>query len=273
MKHSDGRLQDELYWQAWQPDMAARGVVLLAHGLAEHSGRYAELARVLTDAGFALFAVDHEGHGQSPGRRCAVAQFSTLIGGMMRLEAHARSLMPDLPVSLLGHSMGGLIAALTALDDQRRYRALLLSGPAIIAPEPPPRWQEWLLRRLARWLPNLPALALDANEISRDPAVVDAYRADPLVYNGKIAAAMVVAIFDAMTVLRERAGELTLPLLAMHGELDKLTAPEGSRELIENAASDDKTLTIWPGLRHEIFNEPEGDEVMQAATAWLVARH
>ena len=273
MRHDSGTLDDGLFWQAWRPDGDARAVVLIAHGLAEHSGRYTHVAEALTDAGFAVFAVDHAGHGRSPGRRCAVREFDTFIDGMLALDAHARTLAPGVPVSLLGHSMGGLIAALTVLRAPDRFRMLVLSGPAIVAPDPPPRWQEVIVRWLARWLPNLGALALDANEISRDPAVVEAYRNDPLVYTGKIPAGLVVAIFDAMAELRRRAPGIALPLLAMHGGADRLTAPEGSEQLVAAAASEDKTLRLWPGLRHEIFNEPERADVIAALREWLTTRH
>ncbi len=273
MRHESGTLESGLHWQAWHPDDAARATILIAHGLAEHAGRYEHVADALTGEGFAVFAVDHAGHGQSPGRRCAVNDFGRFIEGMLELDRHARASVPDVPVTLLGHSMGGLIAALTALAEPGRFHALVLSGPAVIAVDPPPRWQEFIVRLLARFLPNLGALALDSNEISKDPAVVAAYLADPLVYNGKIPAGLVVAIFDAMAALRERASALTLPLLAMHGADDRLTAPEGSELVVDSAASEDKTLRTWPGLKHEIFNEPERAEVLGALTAWLRERH
>lgn len=273
MRHESGTLESGLHWQAWHPEGAARAIVLIAHGLAEHGGRYDHVAEVLTAAGFAVYVVDHEGHGRSPGRRCAVNDFGRFIAGILELDRHARAALPGLPVTLLGHSMGGLIAALTAIAEPGRFRALVMSGPAVIAPDPPPAWQEFVVRLLARIAPGVGAIALDASEMSRDPAVVEAYLADPLVFNGKIPAGLVVAIFDAMADLRERAGALTLPLLAMHGSEDRLTAPEGSELVVAKAASEDKTLRVWPGLRHEIFNEPEQAEVLGVLTSWLDARH
>ncbi|MEO0953061.1 MAG: alpha/beta hydrolase, partial [Pseudomonadota bacterium] len=116
-------------------------------------------------------------------------------------------------------------------------------------------------------------LALDSNEISGDPDVVQAYLDDPLVYNGKVPAGLVVAIFDAMADLRERARGLELPMLLMHGSEDKLTAPEGSTLVYQEAAASDKTIKMWSGLKHEIFNEPEQLEVLTEMTEWLDARH
>ena len=268
-----GMLPDGQFWQAWQPEGSPRAVLLIAHGLAEHSGRYTAVAGALTAAGYAVYAIDHDGHGNTPGKRCAVSDFNQFISGMLLLRDQAAGQHPELPVTLIGHSMGGLIAAMTALHSPSLFHTLVLSGPAVIAPEPPPRWQEAIVRFLARWLPNLGALALDSNEISKDPSVVQAYLDDPLVYNGKIPAGLVVALFDPMIELRERASSLSLPMLVMHGEVDKLTAPEGSALLVEQASSSDKTLKMWPGLRHEIFNEPERDAVIQTMIDWLNARH
>lgn len=273
MRHESGTLESGLHWQAWHPDAEARAVVLIAHGLAEHAGRYVHVAEALTGEGYAVYAIDHAGHGQSPGKRCVVNDFGRFIEGMLELDRHARTETPGLPVTLLGHSMGGLIAGLTALAEPGHFHSLVLSGPAVIASDPPPRWQEIIVRLIARLAPGLGALALDANEISKDPAVVEAYLADPLVYNGKIPAGLVVAIFDAMAALRERASALTLPLLAMHGSDDRLTAPEGSELVVESAASEDKTLRAWPGLKHEIFNEPEQAQVLGVLTGWLNERH
>lgn len=273
MQHDSGTLESGLFWQSWRADDTPRGIVLIAHGLAEHTGRYGHVAEALVNAGFAVFAVDHGGHGQSPGKRGGVYDFREFIEGMLELDRHARVALPGVPVSLLGHSMGGLIAALTALAEPDRFRALILSGPAVIAVDPPPAWQEAIVRFLARVAPGLGTLALDSNEISRDPAVVQAYLDDPLVYNGKVPAGLVVAIFDAMSDLQARAAGLELPLLLMHGSEDRLTEPEGSTLVHDRAASSDKTLRMWEGLKHEIFNEPEQAEVLLVLTEWLVERH
>ena len=269
MQHESGTLESRLVWQSWRPE-SPKAIVLIAHGLAEHSGRYPHVAEARTQAGYAVFAGDHAGHGQSPGKRGGVYDFNILIEGMLELDRHARVALPGLPVTLLGHSMGGLIAALTALREQDRFKALVLSGPAVIAPDPPPAWQEAIVRFLARVAPGLGALALDSNEISGDPDVVQAYLDDPLVYNGKVPAGLVVAIFDAMADLRERARGLELNP-GLRKELEK--APAGSTLVYLEAAATDKTIKMWSGRKHEIFNEPEQVEVLAEMTEWLDARH
>ncbi len=136
MRHESGTLESGLRWQAWHPEGTARAVVLIAHGLAEHAGRYVHVAEALTGAGIAVYAVDHAGHGQTPGKRCVVNDFGRFIEGMLELDRHARAATPGVPVTLLGHSMGGLIAGLTALAEPGRFHALVLSGPAVIAGRP-----------------------------------------------------------------------------------------------------------------------------------------
>lgn len=273
MQQEQGFLNNGLFWQSWQPGREPRAILLIAHGLAEHSERYQHVAEHLVAQDYAVFAVDHVGHGRSPGDRVALQGFGDLLAGMDALYAHALSTYPGKPVSLIGHSMGGLIAALCAVDKPERYHALVLSGPAVIAPEPPPAWQLFVVRALSRLAPGLGVISLEAGAISSDPAVVDDYLNDPLVYTGKITAGMATALFDAMARLRARAHAIRMPLLAMHGDADRLTAPEGSVLLIEQAESADKTLKRFPGMFHEIFNEPARHEVLSTLTDWLDARH
>lgn len=273
MQQDQGFLSNGSFWQSWLPGRDPRAVLLIAHGLAEHSDRYQHVAEHLVAQDYAVYALDHIGHGRSPGDRASLQQFGDLLAGMDALHAHAVAAFPGKPVSLIGHSMGGLIAAMCVVQKPERYHALVLSGPAVIAPEPPPVWQLFIVRLLSRLAPGLGVIALEAGAISTDPAVVDDYLNDPLVYNGKIPARMAASLFDAMARLRESASAIRIPLLAMHGGADRLTAPEGSALIVEQASSDDKTLQAFPGMYHEIFNEPRRDEVLSILTDWLDARH
>jgi alpha-beta hydrolase superfamily lysophospholipase len=149
---------------------------------------------------------------------------------------------------------------------------MILSGSAIKPAVEPSKLLIWVSRLLSRFLPKMGVLALDAAGVSRDPAVVAAYQADPLVYSGKMSARLAAERFDAMAAVRARAAEITLPLLLLHGEADSLTAPEGSRFLNEHVFSPDRELKLYPGLYHEIFNEPERDSVIGDVTTWI-AKH
>src|SRR3990167_1944067 len=165
--------------------------------------------------------------------------------------------------------MGGLIATLFLIERQQAFVAAALSGPAILPAEPPSRFTVWISRFLARFFPRRGVLSLDANGVSRDPAVVAAYRADPLVYEGKIGARLGKEFMDAMAVAQADAPKIRLPILLQHGAADLLTAPAGSRYLFDNVASADKTLKIYPGLFHEIYNEPERDAVLDDLIGWF----
>ena len=261
----------KLHVTHWLPDGRPRAVVLLAHGYAEHAGRYGHVAKRLTEAGYAIYAVDHWGHGNSDGEGGYVPRFSAFLDGMAELLTLVEINHGDTPRLLLGHSMGGLIATLFLVERQQAFVAAALSGPAILPAEPPSRVTVWLSRFLSRFFPRLGVLSLDANGVSRDPAVVEAYRADPLVYEGKIGARLGKEFMDAMAVAQADAPKIRLPILIQHGEADRLTAPAGSRYLFDNVASKDKKLEIYPGLFHEIYNEPEQGVVLDDLVGWFDA--
>ncbi|KTE17329.1 alpha/beta hydrolase [Sphingopyxis sp. H115] len=255
----------------WLPEGRPRAIVLLAHGYAEHAGRYTHVATRLTDAGYAIYAVDHWGHGQSDGEGGYVPRFSAFLDGMSELLTLVEINHGETPRLLLGHSMGGLIATLFLVERQQAFVAAALSGPAILPAEPPSRFTVWISRFLSRFFPRLGVLSLDASGVSRDPAVVDAYRADPLVYGGKIGARLGKEFMDAMAVAQADAPKIRLPILIQHGAADRLTAPAGSRYLFDNVASQDKRLEIYPGLFHEIYNEPEQGAVLGDLIEWFDA--
>ena len=187
----------KLHTTCWLPTGAPKAVVLLAHGYAEHAGRYEHVAKRLTDAGYAVYAIDHMGHGQSDGEGGFVPRFSAFTDGMAELLTLVEINYGDTPRLLLGHSMGGLIATLFLVERQQAFVAAALSGPAILPAEPPSRFTVWISRFLSRFFPRLGVLSLDSNGVSRDPQVVAAYQADPLVYGGKIGARLGKEFMDA----------------------------------------------------------------------------
>lgn len=258
-----------LHWNAWLPERDIRAVAVLAHGYAEHLGRYEHFAGRLNAAGIGVYALDHWGHGRSEGRYGFVPAFSAYTDGVEALLADVERRHPDLPRFLIGHSMGGLIAAAHLVTHQSHYAGAILSGPAIKAAQEPSWLLIWISRLLSRLAPRLGVMAFDASGVSRDPAVVAAYLADPLVYSGKMSARLAAEMFEAMADTRAKAGRIALPLLLLHGEADSLTAPEGSRFLFEQVGSNDRQLKVYPGLYHEIFNEPERDAVIGDVIDWI----
>ena len=217
--------------------------------------------------GLRVAVPDHRGHGKSGGPRCDTRDVDDYTADLETLRR--LTLVEGKPTYLLGHSMGGLIALDYALDHQADLAALMLSGALVLPGEDQPPWLVAIAKVLGKVVPTLGTLALDPKSVSRDPKVVAAYEADPLNYHGKVKAGMGAALLNRLKTFPARLPSLTLPLLVMHGEKDKLTNPEGSKLVHELAGSTDKTLTIYPGLFHEIFNEPEQDQVLTDLTTWL----
>lgn len=264
------RLQDGIFYRCWAPS-EARAVILLAHGAGEHGGRYRAFAEFFSRRGIAVLVPDHRGHGESPGRRAHITRFSDYFAPLDVLREHIRREYPGLPVFLAGHSLGGLIAARYLQSRQDSFAGAVLSAPALEVPEPPSRLAIAVNRLISRVWPTLGVMQLDAAGVSRDPQVVADYRADPLVHAGKFSARLVSELFSAMQdVARGRSG-IRLPLLIMHGDADVMTAVDGSRHFAAAVGSSDVTLKIYPGLYHEIFNEPEREAVLGDLYAWLQA--
>ena len=278
MKQQDGTLTlpsgskaagAKLHLQKWLPDKPPKAIILLVHGYAEHAGRYRYFAEHCVAKGYAVFAIDHWGHGQSDGTPGYVPDFSVFHDGVDQLLACAKDEFPNLPVMLVGHSMGGLISATYLLSNQSKFLACVLSGPAIKAAEEPSAFLKAVSGFLSRFFPKAGVLELDPNGVSRDPQVVADYLADPLVYNGKMGARLAAEMLNNMTDIQQNAGKISLPILLLHGEKDSLADAEGSKYLDAHISSPDKTLIIYPELFHEIFNEPEKDAVLTDMTDWL----
>ncbi len=272
MKHSEDSFEGiggaQIYCQCWQPDSAARALVIVVHGAGEHSGRYLHLAERFTERGYAVAALDHPNHGRSGGRYGHVDRFDQFLETLGIFHRRVRADFPGLPTILLGHSMGGLISCLYLLRQQTDFVGCVLSGPAIKTDIEPGALQMLLIRLLSAVAPKTGVLQLDANGVSRDPAEVEKYVSDPLVNHGKMTARKVSELFHAMNHIQQHAGSITLPMLLLHGEADSMASAAGSRFLHEHLGSADKTLKIYPGLYHEIFNEPEREQVLADALDW-----
>ena len=253
----------------WLPEGTPRDQVVIAHGYAEHAGRYDAVARFLTARGFAVHALDHHGHGKSQGARAVIERFAQADADIDTLVDKVRTVSGLATVKLIGHSMGGSLALNYALDHQAKLSGLVLSGPAIGGALP--TLQRWFLALLSAIAPRAGTIALDGNAVSRDPAVVADYLADPLVYRGKVPARTAHEIYRAIASYPARVGALAVPCLLMHGDADTLVSAVDAAPLFQRIASADKTIRIWPGLFHEIFNEPEREEVLALTAEWLQA--
>jgi acylglycerol lipase len=262
----------ELFWQGWLPAGEATGVLLLCHGLGEHSGRYGNVVEAVAPDGWAVYGLDHRGHGRSGGRRAHLDRYADWLDDFDEFRRRVVARHPRLPVVLLGHSMGGQIALAYALDHGEGLRALVLSAPAL-ASNAVPKAAVPVLRALGRIAPTLRPAGIDATKVSKDPAVVAAYQADPLVHHGNPTLGLSSALFGQFDVLPERARGLRLPLLLQHGTHDELTDPAGTRLLESTSGSPDQTVHWYEGLWHEIYNEPERERPLADLREWLAAHH
>lgn len=256
---------------AWVP-VEPKAVVLLVHGHAEHIGRYNHVISALNERGYAVYGQDHRGHGWSGGERALAMRFDNYVDDFRLMAVEAQAANPGLPVVLIGHSMGGLIAARYALAHGADLTALVTSGAAFIVDEGVPGWKKRLARLIARIAPKAPVPRDDSDTLSYDPAVREAFKADPLNYHGKTRMRTAVEMTKAGANALERASELRVPYLGMHGADDKLTSPGGTEWFYGGASSIDKMLKFWPRMKHEIFNEVERDSVITYMLDWLDER-
>jgi alpha-beta hydrolase superfamily lysophospholipase len=259
----------DLYAQAWLPENHVRAVVVVAHGLGEHSGRYAGLAEALVGSGHAVYALDHRGHGRSPGARANIERFEYLVSDFGAFAGRAARQHPETPVFTLGHSMGGAVAFASALRLQNTLRGLVLSAPALGTDEAAPKGRKLLARVLSSIAPNTGVWRIEASRISRDPAIVQAYASDPLVHHGPIPARTAVELLDAMQGFLAQAPRLRLPTLVLHGTADSLVPVGATRPVYQALDAQKRTIKYYEGLFHEVLNEPERAQVLDDLQHWL----
>lgn len=278
MKHREMQLpgcQDAtLFAQAWLPERDPRVVVVISHGLAEHGGRYAALAERLVAHGYAVYALDHRGHGRSTGERANIGRFSYLVSDLSAFIGRAQRQHPDATPFLVGHSMGGAIALASVLRNPGGLKGLVLSAPALATGEAVSPFKAFFVRLLSRFAPNTGVLTLPATAISRDPAVVRAYESDPLVFRGAIPARTLVELLGAMAEFPGAAPKLRLPVLVQHGTADRLVPLAATRPLYDRLGNPkQRTVRVYDGLFHEVYNEPEREQVIADLEAWIDGQH
>lgn len=254
----------------WIPT-SPRAIVLISHGHNEHLGRYGHVINVLVADGYAVYGLDHRGHGRSTGHRALIEDFDRIAQDMHELTLYVKREHEGLPVVLIGHSMGGLIALRYTLRYQDHVDALVTSGPALVIDHNTPD----LLARAAQGIGNVvPAVETPQGAsrrcgLSTDPWVCQQAKIDHLVRNGNPLLGTVAAMLRSAEDTCARLGEIRLPLLAMHGAEDGVTHPRGTQLLSDHAGSGDKTVVFWEGMRHEIFNEVDRARVIDTLRRWL----
>lgn len=262
----------EIVYDVWTPDTDPRGVVALAHGYGEHARRYDHVAQHFGEAGLVTYALDHRGHGRAGGKRVRVRHMAEFVSDYRDLVNIARAEHPGRPLIVLGHSMGGGIVFAYGVQHPGEYDLMVLSGPAIAAHTRVSKAKALIGKAVGSILPDLPIEAIDADAVSRDKNVVADYKADPLVYRGKVPAGIGKALLVVGETMPAKAPEITAPLLVVHGEDDQLVSAEGSRRLVLHIGSTDVELKVYPDLYHEVFNEPEREQVLNDVTDWITSR-
>ncbi len=263
----------EFYAQSWKP-AEIKKVLVIQHGFGEHSGRYKNIVQALENENTAIYALDARGHGKTPGRRGHVDDFNFYAADLTVLIKKARAENPNVPMFLLGHSMGALVAGLATLsgDTAKELKGLILSSggfkPAL---DPIQEIKKAVGTVLANFAPAVTVDAgLDVKLISRDENTVQAYINDPLVH-GKISLKMGVDLFSVGEKLINEAPRFTLPILVFHGDADGIAKVEGSKAFFAGVSSQDKTLHIYPGFYHETMNETYSDrqKVLADVVGWI----
>lgn len=253
---SEGRV----FYRRWEPGGDPVGIVMIIHGYAEHGGRYAHVAAALTRKGAVVYADDHLGHGRSDGERALITDFDHVVDDLHHLAGLARARHPRLPLVLVGHSMGGLLAARFAQRWPDEVAGVAFCGAVI---------GDWDWAREVLTQPELPYIPFDPTALSHNPEVGAAYAADPLVYHGQYQRGLLEAEVVALDAYRRDNQRLTMPVLILHGTNDPFVPYERAVQAGHEMPTDDITVHVYDGARHEVLNETNRAEVIGHLTTWI----
>jgi alpha-beta hydrolase superfamily lysophospholipase len=261
-----------LAYRRWE-GAVTRAVLLVVHGLGEHAGRYDEFASRMASCGITTFAFDLRGHGLSDGRRGHVTRFDVYLQDLKRFRSEVVSLTSiRTPPFLLGQSMGGLIALRYLQEFGSHFAGAVICSPWLATAVEVPRWKTLAAPLLARLLPTLPFRhGLAPEDLSRDPAVVEAYRTDPLVH-GRITPRTFVEVSAAMDLVPEHSSAITRPLLLLVGDADRVVDSDRTIALAQHLVTPDKTTHVFPGQLHELLNEADRASTHSLVGEWISAR-
>jgi acylglycerol lipase len=260
-----------IFTRMWRPEeQTPRALVVISHGFNSHSGQYMWVGEQLSASGFAVHALDHRGRGKSEGERFFVENFAEYVDDLATFVSLAKSREPGLPVFLLGHSAGGVIACGYTLDHQAELSGLICESFAFRVPAPD--FVLAVVKGLSHIAPHAHVLRLKNEDFSRDPRVVETLNADPLIANEVQPTSTVAAMVRGDERLEREFPKITLPLLILHGTHDKATKPSGSQLFYDKAGSKDKTLRLYDGHYHDLLNDLGKEGVLDDIRGWMAAR-
>jgi acylglycerol lipase len=259
-----------IFFRCWRPAGKPRAVIVICHGVNSHGGQYGWVAEQFVTNGFAVYAIDLRGRGHSGGERFYVDDVSEYVNDVAKLIALAKSRESGLAVFLLGHSAGGVVSCTYALDHPSEIAGLICESFAFKVPAP--RFALAIIKGLSRIAPRLPVLKLHNRDFTRDPRALAALQSDPLIGGEVQPAKTVAALVRADERLEKEFPRITLPVLIMHGTADKATVPAGSQFFFDTAGSKDKTLKLYAGHFHDLFNDIGRETVMADTQRWIDER-
>ncbi len=264
----DGGSGPKIFTRWWRPEGRPRGVMIVVHGFNSHSGYYGAVAERWVALGFAVYALDLRGRGKSEGERFYVETFDDYVSDVARLVEQAKAREPGAPVLLFGHSAGGVVACLYALEQQRGLAGLICESFAFELPAP--GFALAVLKGLSHVAPHTHSLTLKNETFSRDASVVAKMNADPLIAGEAQPISTVAAMVRADERLARDFSRLTLPVLILHGKADADAKWSGSQRFYDAAGSSDKTLKLYEGAAHDLLNDLDRETVLADIDAWLV---
>lgn len=274
MIHTEGNFKTiagaSIFYQSWRPEGEPKAVLLVVHGLAEHCGRYMNVVNHFVPRGYAVFGLDLPGHGKSDGTRVYADGMRDFTNPLKTYFDMIQGWHPGTPIFMLGHSMGGLIGTCFLFDYQDKFKGAVISAPAVKVGASISSVAIFLAKQRSNPPQARPA-GVDVSAVSSDPQVVKDYNNDPLVYRGKTTARLGAVLLDAIQRVTAEAGALRLPFIVVQGSADTLVDPDGAKMLYDKASSSDKTIKIYDGFCHEVFNEPGRARVLQDVETWLAA--
>lgn len=265
----------QLHTQAWLPDASPRGMVIYVHGYGEHLKRTTELYEALLQANYGVYALDQRHHGRNQGERGLMKSLQPLVDDLKTLVDDVQAQHGDAKYYLMAHSMGTLVTLNALPDIQARLAGVVLCGTAVDGAGNLPPGGKQLIALMARLLPRFPAVRFNpenAKRMTRDTAKQQETLNDPLVYNGHWYASSVHAMLASTTHIEQHLHKISVPLLLIHGEADTVTPLSGAQRVHDTVASKDKTLRVYPQMRHELFRELDREQVFNDVTHWLNER-
>jgi len=262
-----------LHTESWLPQSKPHAVLVIVHGAAEHIGRYAHVAAKFTSDGYAVHGYDMRGHGKSDGKRGYFRTFENPIDDFARYLTVIQQTHPQIPLFVYAHSMGAVVALAYLLDTLNHpIQGIITSGVPLTIDDNVPNFLISAARTINQLVPDVPILSVDVTGMSRDPAVLATWTTDPHVNLTLLRVRTTLGILGTVRHIRANLTDITTPILILHGGGDRIVDSSGSQLLYDQAASEDKTLKIYPELYHEIVNEPERDMVLRDMKTWLAGQ-